>query len=216
MYSFSAGEKTVYPLDNRHKGYDKKGKNKAKLSFVKFVKGPYGMGSVQFYGHRRSYVEIPRTAALDTFKSTTLIAWVLNQGKSGPIINYNPTGWGVHLWIIPHNRVFVRFTKRRSLRFTKPLISRSRGQFRRRGWNLIAATYNYVTGYARLFINYKKVAERKIGRIKLATNYAIRLGARIGDRRYFKGRIACLQIIAKALRPLEIIKASKACLRRKF
>ena len=52
---------------------------------------------------------------------------------------------------------------------------------------------------------------RYIGRIRLATNYPIRMGARVGDKRNYRGRIACLQIYDRALTSKQIDDAINNC-----
>lgn len=48
------------------------------------------------------------------------------------------------------------------------------------------------------------VKSRNIGQVELLTNAPIRLGAREGDDRYFKGKISCVQIYDKALKEEQI------------
>ena len=215
---FFSVERAVYPFNKKYGGREKRGKNlPAKLVGVRFAKGPLGKpgSAVEFFGRRNSYVEIPKgSGALDTVKSITLMAWVQHKGKSGPIIHYIPNAWGVHLWMVGPKVAFVRFTTRKRRHFTKALAS---GRFfHLRGWNLVAATYNHADGTAKLFINHKFVSKRKIGKIELATNAAIRLGARRHDRRFFKGKIACVKVFAKALSSRSIAWAGKSCVRRKY
>lgn len=82
-----------------------------------------------------------------------------------------------------------------------------------RKWQYIAATYDYITGYAKLYLDSKVIAKRKIGRIRLATNYPVRMGARRGDRRYFRGRISCVMVFDVALNPNQIARRKKRCFR---
>ena len=85
-----------------------------------------------------------------------------------------------------------------------------------RTWQYIAATYDYITGYAKLYLDGKVIAQRKIGRIRLATNYPVRMGARRGDRRYFRGRISCVMVFDVALNPNQIARRKKRCFRGEF
>ena len=208
--------RAVYPLNKIYGRREKTSRNRpARFSGVRFASGPRGKPgqSVQFYGRPNSYVELPnrRGGRLDTTKSITLLAYVLHQGRSGPIIQYHPGAWGVHLWMISPTKLFVRFTKRRGLRFTSPLISTR--YFRRGRFNWVGATYNQRTGIAKLFINKRFVARRRIGRIYLSTQYHVRLGARRGDRRYFRGRITCAQFYDKALTARQIRQSRRRCFR---
>ena len=55
------------------------------------------------------------------------------------------------------------------------------------------------------------VARKRIGRIRLATNYPVRMGVRVGDGRYFRGRISCLQVYDVALNTRQIAGRAKRC-----
>ena len=48
------------------------------------------------------------------------------------------------------------------------------------------------------------VKSRNIGQLELSTQYPIRVGAREGDDRHFKGKVACIQIYGKALTEQQI------------
>ena len=67
---------------------------------------------------------------------------------------------------------------------------------------------------AKLFVNGRFTARKFIGRIRLATNYPVRMGARIGDRRYFRGRISCMQVYNGALSRSQVISKKRKCFRR--
>ena len=208
----------VYPLDKRYRGREKKNRNRpARLVNVRIRPGPRGKpgGAVEFLGRPNSYVQIPNRprGRLDTVNSITLLAWVLHKGRSGPIIHYKTNGWGPHLWMVGPRKLFVRFTNRRNLRGTRYLIS-SR-YFRPRRWNFVGATYNGRNGIAKLFINNRFVTSKRVGRFKLATQFAVRLGARRGDRRSFRGRIACVQIYNRALTNRQIKRRRNMCFRGK-
>ena len=101
----------------------------------------------------------------------------------------------------------MRFV-RRSRVFTQPLISRRLG---RRSWSFVGATYDQRTGIATLYVNEKPVVTKVIGRIRLSTNYPARMGARIGDRRYFRGWITCMQVYDVALSRRFIRIAKRLC-----
>lgn len=167
--------------------------------------------ATKFYGRRNSYIQFPNRGRLDTRLSITLLAWIYHQGHAGPIFNYMPNGWGVHFWMVSPKTLFVRFTRRRGRRFTRAVSSRT---VRYRTWQYVGATYDYRTGIARLFVNKRFVVSRRIGRFRLATNYPVRMGARIGDRRYFRGSISCMQVYKKALTAGQIIARRTRCFKR--
>ena len=197
-----------YPLTVTYRGYDVGPKRNppGKLFNVRPAPGPDGRrgGSYSFLGSPDSFIEFPNTGTLDTRNSITLLAWVNPQGGAGPIFNYNPKGFGVHLWVTRAGRLFVRFV-RRTRALTQPLISRS---LRRKSWSFVGATYNQNTRIATLYVNDKVVSTKTIGRIRLSTNYPVRMGARVGDRRYFRGWITCMQVYDVAL-PLRLIRIAK-------
>ena len=164
--------------------------------------------ATQFLGRLNSYIEFPNRGRLDAKRSITLMAWIYHEGRAGPIFNYMPNGWGVHFWMISPRTLFVRFTRRRGRRFTTALTSR---RVAPRRWQYVGATYDYRKGIAKLFINRRYVASKRIGRMRLATNYPARMGARAGDRRYFRGRISCMQVYDQPLTTSQILRRKKRC-----
>lgn len=177
---------------------------------VKLAPGPDGSpgGSFKLRGRQSSYIEFPNTAGrLDPRNSITILAFINPEGQAGPIFNYNPRGFGVHLWMVRANVLFARFV-RRTKAFTRPLAT---NKIKPGAWSFIGATYDQRTGFARLYIDSKPVAQRNIGRIKLATNYPVRMGARLGDKRFYRGKITCLQVYNVALTANQIRAAKKLC-----
>jgi hypothetical protein len=200
----------VYPLNSRTRGRDvgMYGNPSGIVSSVRYIKGPEGArhSATQFFGRSNSFIEFRNRGRLDTKYSITMLAWINHKGRAGPIFNYNPRGWGVHFWMITPRTLFVRFV-RRNRRFTKALTV----NIRPNTWQYVGATYNGKTGIAKLFVNNRFVVRRRLGRFTLATNYPARMGARIGDSRYFKGGISCMQIFDKALSRYQIVKLRKRC-----
>ena len=194
----------------------------AKIKRLSFIQGPDGhpQGAYYFPGIRRlrgrrsrgSYALIPNDGCLDTRYSITIIAWIYPE-KPGPIVHYNPKGWGLHLWLTHVNELYFRLMPRRgSRRNVKPLTTRSLKPYT---WNYISATYDHRTGLATLWINGNPVSQRNIGKftLGLATDYPVVVGQRPGDRRVFRGRIACLQIYNVALKRAQIVARQKQCFR---
>ena len=66
-------------------------------------------------------------------------------------------------------------------------------------WNQVGASYDNNTGVAQLWHDGKMVKSRNIGQVDLATDKNIRIGAVENDKRYFEGKISCLQIYDMAL-----------------
>ena len=180
---------------------------------IRYVRGPDGRPNTaaRFLGSPDSYIEFPNRGKLDTKRSITLLAWIFHEGRAGPIFNYMPNGWGVHFWMITPTTLFVRFTRRRGRRFTAAVTSR---RVLHRRWQFVGATYDGRTGIAKLFVNRRFVARRRIGRIRLATNYPVRMGTRVGDNRYFLGRISCMQVYDQPLTSSQILRRKKRCFTR--
>ena len=170
-----------------------------KGSGVTFGAGPDGVaeGSYEFFGNANSYIEFPNSAGgpLDVRYSMTMLCWVYHNGKDGPLFNYRTSGhWGVHLWVVA-GQLFVRFT-RRNYGFTTALLHTALAG----GWKFVGASYDRGTGDAKLWVNGAVVQTLNIGDgLDLATQDSIRMGVKIGDVRYFKGRIAQMQVYDKAL-----------------
>ena len=205
----------VYPLSSSTGGRDVSinGNSPGRRVHVRYTTGPDGVRgtATTFYGRSNSYIQFPNRGRLDTKLSITLLAWIKHYGRAGPIFNYMPNGWGVHFWMVAPRTLFARFTRRRGRRFTRAVSSRT---VRYRTWEYVGATYDYRSGIARLFVRNRFVASQRIGRIKLATNYPVRMGARIGDGRYFRGGISCLQVYKKALTAGQIIARRTRCFKR--
>lgn len=203
----------MFPLNRGTQGKDKTRLNpSARRRNVKYAPGPYGRrgGSTQFLGRRNSYIQFPNRGGLDTGKSITILCWIFPQGRAGPIFNFHPSGEGVQLWVKGrYGRILsARFPKRRRRKRT-PLIQRRILQ--KNKWQFVAARFNQKTGYASIWLNGRRVAFKRIGRIRIATNYPARMGARLGNKQYFKGRVACLQIYRQSLTRRQIISAKRVC-----
>lgn len=204
----------IFPFSKTYRGRELRNRNPPGYpSHVLFSPGPDGLpyGSYYFLGRPNSYVEIPNKGTLDVRNCITILAWIYHEGNAGPIVNYKRNGWGVHFWMVNPRTLFVRYTQRLGRRFTHALAYRG---VKPRTWQFVGTSYNRNTGVAKLYINGKMVSRRKIRKISLATNYEIRVGARQGDRRYFRGRIACLQFYSAALTTNMIRRRMRACFRR--
>ena len=132
----------------------------------------------------------------------TMLCWVYHNGQDGPLFNYKTSGpWGVHLWVLG-GQLYVHFT-RRDYSSTPALRHTALAG----GWKFVGASYERATGSAKLWVNGTVVQTLNIGiGLDLATQDSIRMGAKIGDERHFKGRIAQMQVYDKAL-SLEQIQA---------
>ena len=177
-------------------------------SNVQLAAGPGGdsQGSYQFWGVSNSYIELPNNGGLDTQYSITLLMWVYREGESGPLFNYSPSGHGgVHLWITSPGQLFCRFVGR-SGEWPTNLISHSvvsLGQ-----WSHVGCSYDYSSGIAKAWVDAAEVRTLNIGIFSLGTHYDVRMSAISGDGRYFRGRIARVQVYNIALN-LGQVRAAK-------
>ena len=127
--------------------------------------------------------------------SMTMLCWLYYNGQDGPLFNYEKSAtWGVHMWVV-NGQLFVRFTKRDYTSTTNLLHTPLAG-----GWKFVGASYDGGSGDAKLWVNGAVVQKLNIGAgLDLATQDNIRMGVKTGDRRYFKGRIAQMQVYKNVL-----------------
>ena len=94
-------------------------------------------------------------------------------------------------------QLFVRFTKR-NYWFTDALLKTYLKP--EDGWKFVGASYDQANGDAKLWVDGLEVQTLNIGtNLRLATQDSVRMGVKIGDGRYFKGRIARMQVYDVAL-----------------
>lgn len=201
----------IYPLNGIDRGKDiGPFKNpSAKLVNVVSKNGPDGLpaASYQLQGFANSYIYFPNTGRLDTQNSITILLWLMPE-SAGPIFHYMPRGIGVNLRMIGRKVIRAEFVSR-----NRKITRRISRRIRSRVWNYIAATYDYNTGLATLWLDAIPITQENIGRFRLATNYPAVSGRRPGDPRHFRGRIACLQIYSLALNSYQIRKLKRFCFR---
>ena len=205
----------IFPLDKDSGTKDITNNNQPGIpSNVRPAPGPDGRsgGSTLFTGSENSYIEFPNNGKLDTRRSMTILAWVFHSGKSGPIFHYDKRGFGVHLWMVGPRVLFVRFVRRSKGRTASVATYSKKPTYR--AWNYVGASYDYNSGVANLWLNSKSVASQSIGRFELATNYPVRMGARVRDKNAFRGKISCLQVYSVPLTAKQIEGARKRCFKK--
>ena len=161
-------------------------------------------GSLQLDGTFESFIEIPNFDGgwADARQSITLLAFIYPMGCSGPVISYDRNGYGVQIWqewLYGGMGVLSAWFVRRDLALAFPL---KKAVLHLNAWNFIGASYDHVTGMARLWHNGNEVEAIFIGKnFELATQFSIRIGAWASPSQafYFKGRISHLHIYAEAL-----------------
>ena len=201
----------IYPLNGIERGKDVGPfKNpSAKLVNVVSKNGPDGLpaGSYQLQGFANSFIYFPNTGRLDTQRSITILLWLWSE-SAGPIFHYMPRGIGVNLRMISRKVIRAEFVSR-----DRKITKRISRRIRSRVWNYIAATYDYHTGLATMWLDSIPITQKNIGRVRLATNYPAISGRRPGDPRHFRGRISCLHIYNLALNSYQIRKLKRFCFR---
>ena len=191
-----------YPLNAPYKAAEKENRQpKGILGNAEITYGPYNEpgGAYMFYGIASSYIEFPNTGGLDTRFSITLMCWVRPGGQDGPLFSYEKDGRGVQIWIDRG-----RFNLSLSDLSASGLLS---AEVLPTGvWVHVAATYNYHTGISSLFINgHLNVSNRIRIRYAIATNAdKVRMGVRVNDNRYFKGKVAEMKVYDVALNEAQI------------
>lgn len=192
----------MYPLDGDHGTKEINNRVGAGVaSGVHNAPGPDGKpnGSYKFSGTVNSYIEFPNGGGLDVKNSITMLCWLYPGGQDGPLFDYrgHKTGsWGVHLWVVS-GQLFVRFNKR-DYSSTQHLLHTPLKP--KDGWKFVGASYDQANGHAKLWVDGKVVQTLNIGaNLQLATQDSVRMGVRVSDNRYFKGRIAQMQVYNVAL-----------------
>lgn len=200
----------IYPLQSRIKGKDVGlyGNPAGVLGYVRPATGPDARPgtSYQFYGRRNSYIRFPNRGRLDAKNAITLLAWLYPEGV-GPIFRY-----GVDFSVGRGRSLSMRIFPRGSRNARIPPL-RTRGVLQYRKWQFVATTYEKRTGETRIYVNGKLVSRKRLPRVRLGTNIPATMGA--GGRRYFRGRISCMQVYGRALSRLQIIKLKSRCFRGK-
>ncbi|XP_032222040.1 uncharacterized protein LOC116604156 [Nematostella vectensis] len=213
---FTKGEPkpvALYPLNAEHKTRDISGNGLQSgiESGVTLVKGPDGRegGAYYFSGTSSSYVEIPYHAKVDTRYSLTVLLWIRPE-HIGPIFNYFRSTFGVHLWLVVQEkpRVFGKVITRYWV-WENAVTTKVTLQLHT--WYFVGFSYDYTSGWARVYLDGVMIGELNIGKVELATHREIRLAAVTHDGRYFRGAMGCLQIYNKALNLKQIRKSSGLC-----
>ena len=152
-----------------------------------------------FYGTDSSFIEFPNRGGLDTRFSITLMCWVRPGSQDGPLFSYGKDGGGV--------QILIAWSKFSLILSDLPASGLSSAKvLPAEVWVHVAATYNYHTGNSSLFINgHLNVSNRLRIRNAIATNAdKIRMGFRVNDNRYFKGKIAEMKVYHVALNEAQI------------
>ena len=135
----------IYPLNGASRFADITCKNaKGIASGVALAAGPDHQpdGAYEFAGNVNSFIEIPKSPALNTRYSISVLAWVHHDGQSGPIVQYRRDQWGYHFWLTRPNQLFVRPQQ-------KGIVWKAAQVYNAQlagAWHYVGATYDYATG----------------------------------------------------------------------
>ncbi|XP_077998085.1 uncharacterized protein LOC144451170 isoform X3 [Glandiceps talaboti] len=200
-----------WPLDSQHNTQDISGNGNHGVAAnatldTNAVDTP--KGAYVFHGHANSFIEFPNNGAYDTTYSIHLMAHIYPTGSHGPIFNFKRDGSGVHMWQTKETQHFAKFVKRDITLFTRNLAIYVLEQ---NEWNFVGASYDYKTGVAKLWKDDQVVSRVNMGQTQIATQYETRMGARIGDDRYFTGMITCMSVYDKELSQSEIRQVMAKC-----
>ena len=151
-----------------------------------------------FYGTDSSYIEFPNIGGLTTQFSITLMCWVRPGGQDGPLFSYGDDSQGVQIRIAQGRFNLILFDLPASVLSAKFFLTEV--------WVHVAATYNYRTGNGFLFINGRLNASSHLHRnYTIATNAdKVRMGVRVNDNRYFRGKIAEMKVYDVAMNEAQI------------
>ena len=187
-----------YPLNEHYKFAEKDNRQPEGIpGDIATTNGPYNEpgGAYMFFGTRTSYIEFPNEGALDTRLSITLMCWVRPEIQEGILFSYVKYNGGVDIYI-----VFGLFVYRVSSRDGSTQFSIATAEALRTGvWAHVAATYDFDTGNASLYINgYLTNSRRVSAGIYISTNAdKVRIGV-------IKGAIAEMKVYDVALDEAEI------------
>ena len=176
--------------------------------------GPDGQdgGSYQFAGQEDSYIEFPNNGGLDVQRSITISFWTYVEAhfnEKAVLVWYSypeNNHAGVAMAIDQGYTGFYYYNPSIG-NFVPTAISKSLVQDVAT-WRHVAASYDYDTGYSRLWLDGKMVAERQgDAGVNLITNNPITLGrSPTHDGYAFKGRMTQLKIFDVALTDEQIDK----------
>ena len=145
---------------------------------------------------------------LDVRYSMTMLCWVYysdQHGQDEPLFNYRTSGTCGVGALMGGERETLCVLHKTCLFIYNPLINTDLTG----GWKFVGASYDRGTGEAQLWLNGAVVQTLNIGAgLDLATQDPITMGVKIGDGRYFKSRIAQMQVYNYALSQ-EQIKATQ-------
>lgn len=167
---------------------------------VHLAQGPDGKanGSFEFKGKSDSYIVFRNSSdwPLNDLHSMTMLCWLYYNGHDGPIFKYRTSkNRRVTLGVFK-GKLFARFIKRVPLEKATSMNTSLAG-----GWKFVGASYNHTSGEVKLWVDGVMVHKEEIAAgLILSAQGNVRMGAwRDSNHRFFKGRIAEMQVYDLAL-----------------
>ena len=191
-----------YPLNARYKAAEKENRQpKGALEDVTATNGPYNEpgGAYMFHGTVSSYIEFLIKGGLDTRLPITLMCWVQPGGQDGPLFSYGKDGRGIQIWITQSRfHLILSDLPASGLLSTEVLPTEV--------WVHVATTYDYHTGNGSLFINgHLSVSDPTRISYENSNNAdKLRMGVRVNDKSFFKGKIAEMKVYDVGLNEAQI------------
>ena len=204
-----------YPLDKIHGTSEINNRQpKGTPVGVSLAPGPDGQdgGSYQFAGPARgSYIEFPNDGGLDVQRSIAISFWMYveaNFTRDTVLLTYSYPeidNAGVAVAILEGTVRFYYYNpSRRAFEDTADTKSFAQDVA---AWRHVAASYDYDTGYSRLWVDGKMVAKKQHNAgVNLVTKSPITLGRSPTHELHFKGRMTQLKIFDVALTDEQINK----------
>lgn len=195
----------LYVLDSCQAASDSsQNGNDGEVFGARYSIGPKGEPgrSAGLMGTESSYVTIKNNGSLDTKYSISILMQVYPM-EQGLLFNYGNNEYGLNLaFLDPGKLKFTVREREKSPGFAEEAESNALVKDK---WNYIAATFDYNTATAKIFIDGKEAGKFVFAKQRLIeTSQDVRLG-NIAERGFnFKGLISCVQVYDRALTASEI------------
>ncbi|XP_068708476.1 sushi, von Willebrand factor type A, EGF and pentraxin domain-containing protein 1-like [Montipora foliosa] len=178
---------------------------------VVLAPGPDGRadGSYEFLGQSNSYIEFMNSpgGSLNVNFSMTVLCWLNYKGEDGPVFNYASKDHKMGVVLrVKNGKIAVHFRKRD---YGGTKVLQSSIPTPKDTWTFVGASYNHSSGEAKFLVDGEEVESKNIGTgFELGTQDNARLGVRLGDEKFFRGKISQLKVYNVALSP-EQMEVSK-------
>ena len=203
----------LYRLDGM-KGKKDLSPNKAPTAVLRNTRpapGPDGRpnAATMLMGEPNSYIQIPNNGKLKPRTAITVATWLFHSGRAGTIFSY--LRGGIQFLLESRRRLTAKFSIVPGRRVGPKIVTR---KIKYKAWSFVAVTYDRTSGIAKLFVNGRTAARKRVGKVLVASAFPVMIGVTPGDARYLRGRVACMQIYSVALNYVQMRRAMKRCIRQ--